>query len=232
MTRYFQQKRAKSGASTVGYLELWVQILDVHNSYDIVRVMDDTILLPLLRSRTQGDLLALLFLNPGRSFSITEAAKRIGVSRPGLSQEARRLSDSGFILSSTDGRSNKITANENCIISKPLTDLLAVTYGPLPVLNREFSGINGIDSAYIFGSWAARYLGNTGPIPADVDVLIVGVADRDELDVAAQRAEEVLLREVNVRRISAQAWEKGEEAFLKTVRSSPLVPLSLSESQK
>ena len=189
--------------------------------------MNENSLLPLLRSRTQGDLLALLYLNPGESFSITEAARRIGVSRPGLSQEARRLSETGFILSDTDGRSNKIRANQESIISKPLTDLLAVTFGPLPVLNREFSGIKGIDFAYIFGSWAARYLGHSGPAPVDVDVLVVGSADRDELDKAAQRAELILQREVNVRRVSLQTWESGEEPFLKTVRSSPLVRLTL-----
>ena len=194
--------------------------------------MNEPTLLPLLRSRTQGDLLALLFLNPGKSFSITEAALRIGVSRPGLSQEASRLSETGFILSNMDGRSNKISANENSIIAKPLTDLLAVTYGPLPVLNREFSGIDGIDFAFIFGSWAARYLGNPGPIPVDVDLLVVGTADRDELEEAAQRAGTILHREVNVRRIAAQTWEKGEEAFLITVRSSPLVPLTLGDAQE
>src|ERR1019366_2534887 len=175
--------------------------------------MNEPTLLPLLRSRTQGDLLALLVLNPGKSFSITEAALRIGVSRPGLSQEASRLSETGFILSNMDGRSNKISANENSIIAKPLTDLLAVTYGPLPVLNREFSGIDGIDFAFIFCSWAARYLGNPGPIPLDVDLLVVGTADRDELAVAAQRAGTILHREVNVRRVATQTWEKGEEAF-------------------
>ena len=194
--------------------------------------MNEPTLLPILRSRTQGDLLALLFLNPGKSFSITEAALRIGVSRPGLSQEASRLSETGFILSQTDGRSNKISANENSIIAKPLSDLLAVTYGPLPVLNREFSGVNGIDFAFIFGSWAARYLGSPGPIPVDVDLLVVGTADRDELEVAAERAGKVLHREVNVRRVSAQTWEDGEDAFLKIVRTNPLVQLTLSVVKK
>jgi len=189
--------------------------------------MNDNRLLPLLRSRTQGDLLALLYLNPGKNFSITEAALRIGVSRPGLSQEASRLSENGFIVSKTDGRSNKISANEESILYKPLADLLTVTYGPLPVLNREFSGIEGIDFAYIFGSWAARYQGNAGPIPADVDLLVVGTADRDELDSAAQRAGTILLREVNVRRTSAQAWELGADPFLKTVKSNPIVQLRL-----
>ena len=193
--------------------------------------MNEPTLLPLLRSRTQGDLLALLYLNPGKSFSITEAALRIKVSRPGLSQEASRLALTGFILSNIDGRSNKIRANEESIFAKPLTDLLAVTYGPLPVLNREFSGINGIDFAFIFGSWAARYLGNSGPIPVDVDLLVVGIADRDELDKAAQRARTILHREVNVRRISKAIWESGDDAFVKTVRSSPLVPLMLELHQ-
>ena len=194
--------------------------------------MNDNSLLPLLRSRTQGDLLALLYLNPDKSFSITEAARRIGVSRPGLSQEARRLRETGFILSETDGRSNKIRANQESIISKPLTDLLTVTFGPVPVLNREFSGIKGIDIAYIFGSWAARYLGELGSVPVDVDVLVVGSADRDEMDMAAHRAELILHREVNVRRVSAQTWESGDEAFLKTVRSSPLVQLTLNQTNK
>ena len=66
----------------------------------------------------------------------------------------------------------------------------------------------------------------------DVDVLVVGAADRDELDKAAQRAELILHREVNVRRVSVQTWEGGEEAFLKTVRSSPLVRLTLKQANK
>jgi len=189
--------------------------------------MNDNTLLPLLRSRTQGDLLALLYLNPGKNFSITEAALRIGVSRPGLSQEASRLSENGFIVSTADGRSNKISANEESILFKPLADLLTVTYGPLPVLNREFAGIEGIDFAYIFGSWAARYQGQSGPIPADVDLLVIGTADRDELEAAAQRSGTILMREVNVRRTSAQAWVRGEDPFLKTVKSNPMVPLRL-----
>ena len=70
-------------------------------------------------------------------------------------------------------------------IYRPLADLLTVTYGPLPVLNREFSGIDGIDFANIFGSWAARYEGVPGAIPVDVDLLVVGAADRDLLETAA-----------------------------------------------
>lgn len=35
---------------------------------------------------------------------------------------------------------------------------------------------------WIYGSWAARYAQQPGPVPGDSDVLVVGTADADELD--------------------------------------------------
>lgn len=83
-------------------------------------------------------------------------------------------------------------------MSRPLTDLLAVTYGPLPVLTDLLSGVEGVGQAYIYGSWAARYLGEPGPVPQDVDVLAVGTASDDDLYEAARQAEVRLGREVNI----------------------------------
>jgi hypothetical protein len=50
------------------------------------------------------------------------------------------------------------------------------------VLAEELGGVEGIDSAYLFGSWAARYAGEAGRPPADLDVPVIGATDRDELD--------------------------------------------------
>ncbi|MDP1852197.1 MAG: winged helix-turn-helix domain-containing protein [Candidatus Planktophila sp.] len=186
-------------------------------------------LLPLLRSRTQADLLALLFLNPDKEFSVTDAAKLVGSSVPGMQHEVARLVRTGFIQDRKEGNSRLVRASKESIIFKPLSDLLAVTHGPLPVLNKELAGVAGIVSAYIYGSWAARYSGESGPVPADIDVLVVGNADLDELQSTAERAELQLYREVNIRRVSLQAWKKGDGSFLKTVRAKPLVPLTLNE---
>lgn len=61
-----------------------------------------------------------------------------------------------------------------------------MTYGPRPVLTDPFADIEGVE-AFIFGSWVARYTGEPGPAPADVDVLVVGAADLDDLDKVAKR---------------------------------------------
>jgi hypothetical protein len=93
------------------------------------------------------------------------------------------------------------------------------------VLAEEIAGLGGIEAAYLFGSWAARYAGQEGRAPADLDVLVIGLPDRDALDEAAQRAGTRLAREVNVTIRSPQWWRDGGDAFHTEVTNRPLVPL-------
>ena len=85
--------------------------------------------------------------------------------------------------------------------------------------------VAGITEAYIYGSWAARYRGESGPVPADVDVLVVGGADLDDLDEIAGKAQIVLRRPVNIRRIRPETWNASNptDPFIKSVKSRPLV---------
>jgi hypothetical protein len=184
-------------------------------------------LLPLLRSRVQGDLLALLYLHPNRDYSLTEAAALIGASVKTVHTEASRLIAAGFVRDSRRGNVRLLRAVTGTPVSRPLTDLLAVTYGPLPVLNDLLADVEGITHAFIYGSWAARYLGEPGPIPGDVDVLVVGTADPDDLDEIARAAQNRLGRPVDIRRVRPAAWASPDPAdpFLASVRERPLVEL-------
>jgi hypothetical protein len=121
---------------------------------------------------------------------------------------------------------------QDSLLTRPLTDLLAVTYGPLPVLTRSLAGLEGVDRAFIYGSWAARYSGEPGPVPADVDVVVIGDADPDELDERARAAETVLRRQVNVRRVRPATWDKQEDPFVMTVRARPLIELHIDDHEE
>jgi len=87
-----------------------------------------------------------------------------------------------------------------------------------------------VNQAYIYGSWAARYLSEPGPVPQDVDVLAVGTASDDDLYEAARKAEVRLRREVNISGVSPQYWEAPDPAdsFMRHVKERPLVKLELS----
>jgi predicted nucleotidyltransferase len=187
-------------------------------------------LLPLLRSRVTGALLALLYLHPDRDYTLTEAGHAIGASPKVMSTETDRLVKSGLVREARRGQARLIRAETGGPVSRPLTDLLAVTYGPQPVLADLLSGVAGVEEAYIYGSWAARYLGEPGPVPHDVDVLVVGTADQDNLYDIAREAEGRLGREVNINAVSPKYWEAPDRAdsFMRHVRERPLVELELS----
>lgn len=184
-------------------------------------------LLPILRSQVAGDLLALLYLHPNAEYSLTEVADAIHASLNAVHHEATRLAEAGLISDRKRGNLRLIRAVTDSLLSRPLTDLLAVTYGPLPVLTELLATIDGVAEAYIYGSWAARYHGEPGPVPADVDVLVVGTAALDDLDDAADQAQRILRRPVDIRRIRQETWDDADpsDPFLRSVRSRPLVSL-------
>ncbi|MEV4751049.1 hypothetical protein AB0K21_32190 [Streptosporangium sp. NPDC049248] len=184
------------------------------------------LLLPLLRSNAVGELLAWLYLHPENEYSTIDLAVRTGASQSTVSREADRFAAAGLTRERRHGNLRLIRADTDTIVAKPLTDLLAVTFGPLAVLPPLLHSISGIDEAYLYGSWAARYANQAGPPPRDVDVLIVGSADDDELYDAARTAERVLDREVNINRISPTSWNVDlDDPFVASLRSKPLCSL-------
>lgn len=188
-------------------------------------------LLPLLRSQVQGQLLALLYLHPQQEYSLTDAARALGVSVKAIHHEATRLVEAGLLAERRLGNIRLLRAAMGTPIARPLADLLAVTYGPLPVVQDLLAEVPGIEEAFIYGSWAARYNGEPGPVPNDIDVLVVGTVDADVLDGIASQAEEVLRRPVNIRRVRPDVWRDADadDAFLASVRSRPLVALQLPD---
>jgi DNA-binding transcriptional ArsR family regulator len=184
-------------------------------------------LLPLLRSQVAGDLLALLYLHPDDEYSLTEVASAIGASLNAVHHEVSRLAPAGLIKDRKRGNLRLVSAATDSLLARPLTDLLAVTYGPLPVLNDLLKEVPGIEEAYIYGSWAARYQGEPGPIPGDVDVIVIGSPTLDDLDDVSEEAQRQLRRPVNIRRMRPETWANPEpdDPFLRSVRSRPLVSL-------
>lgn len=87
-------------------------------------------LLPLLRSQVQGNLLALMYLHPDQEFSLTDAAARVDASVKAVHQEVSRLVAAGLLSDRRVGNLRMVRSVTNSPLTQPLTDLLAVTYGP------------------------------------------------------------------------------------------------------
>jgi predicted nucleotidyltransferase len=185
-------------------------------------------LLPLLRSRLQAEILTLVLLGPGQEWTLTELASRTGASVSSVQREITRAEQAGVVRSRRLGSARLATAADSPLTA-PLTELLLRSFGPRQVIAEELQGVEGIEGAYLFGSWAARYAGEAGRPPADLDVLVVGAPDRDDLDDAAQRAAGRLAREVNVTIRSPAWWREGTDGFHSDLTRRPLVPLFSQE---
>ena len=187
-------------------------------------------LLPLLRSRLQAEVLTLVLLGSGREWSLTGLASRTGASVSSVQREITRAEQAGVVTSRRQGNSRLVKAADSPLTA-PLTELLLRSFGPRQVLAEELKGVEGIDGAYLFGSWAARYAGEAGRPPADLDVLVIGAPDRDELDDAAQRAAGRLAREVSVTIRSPAWWRDGTDGFHADVTRRPLVAIFNEEAE-
>lgn len=181
-------------------------------------------LLPLLRSRAQGEIIAWIMLNPDHEYSLVELARLTDLSPATVMREVDRLAEAGLIQEERRGNQRMIRAHTENAVFGPLAGLMAVTFGPVPVLRELLAPVIGIRGAAIYGSWAARHTGQPGSVPGDIDVLVIGDADLDELDDIAHTAGQRLHREVNIRRVRSRAWDQAkDDSFKKTVLSRPML---------
>jgi predicted nucleotidyltransferase len=189
-------------------------------------------LLPVFRSRLQGEILALVLGGIGAEWTVEELARRTGQPYQTVANEVRRLQAADLIMVRTVGRSKLLRANEGSPYFGPLSQLALMSFGPPLVIGEEFGDLAGVSRVLIFGSWAARYDGESGPAPNDVDVLLIGAPDRDAVYEAARQAEQRLGREVNVTVRRAEQWRSATDGFTRQVRSSPLLEIPLRQHKE
>jgi len=162
-----------------------------------------------------------LFTNPGQEFSVGELAERIAASHATVSREASRLVGAGLLRFRDEGRRRLLTANMSTAISGPLRELLSAVYGVPAVVREEFSHCD--DDVFIFGSYAARWFGQAGHVPNDVDVLVVGDLEPGDAWQAAARASKRLGVEVIVVVRTPDEWQQDSSGFAAQIRSQPLL---------
>ena len=186
-------------------------------------------LLPIFRSRLQADILAALLLNPEDEYTLTELAERFHAPLSTVHGEVKRLTDAGLIRRREIGRSVIVRADTSNRLMKPLAELLLLSWGPLQVVAEEFSELDGAKQVLIFGSWAARYHQRPGKPPHDLDVLVVGSPDREDVYAAADRAQQRLAMPVNPVIRSEEAWLLASDPLVRQIKSSPLVDVLIPD---
>jgi predicted nucleotidyltransferase len=137
------------------------------------------------------------------------------------------LVEAGLLETELRSGRRSVWANTTSPIFDELHSILLKTIGPKAVLEKQLRGLRGVDRALIYGSWARRYHGEPGPLPQDVDLMVIGTADVAEIRTEADSASRKLGRDVNVTVLTPDEWDNSPTGFVAHLKSEPLVELDL-----
>ncbi|HEX8303596.1 MAG TPA: MarR family transcriptional regulator [Jatrophihabitans sp.] len=182
-------------------------------------------LAPIFRSDTQLQILGVTYLEPERRFTTPELVERAGRPQPTIAREVDRLVEAGLLETELRSGRRTVWAATESPIFEELRSILLKTIGPKAVIERQLVGLAGIERAVIYGSWARRYHGEAGPLPQDVDLLVIGTPDVSEVRAQADAATRTLGRDVNVTVLSPNEWSNARTGFIAHVKDGPLVDL-------
>ncbi|WP_062521902.1 hypothetical protein [Demequina silvatica] len=181
------------------------------------------LLAPIFRSDGQARLLSVVILGDDE-ISLTDLASRAELAYPTAHREVARLLDAGILAERLVGRTRMLRASDASPLVPPLREILLIATGPVALLAEEFARIDGIEAAFLYGSFAARMRGVTGAAPNDIDVMVIGAPDPESVYRACDRAEEWVHRPVNATILTPDE-ARGDSGFLDQVRNSPTVPI-------
>jgi predicted nucleotidyltransferase len=146
-----------------------------------------------LRSQLRQRLLAYYFTNPSARLHLRGLARVLEVDPANLLNELKRLERFGLFLSEREGRQRYFRLNKKFGLYREIAGIVASTVGVVPMLREALQHIEGIEEAYLYGSFAR----GGQDTASDVDVLIVGRPAAQKLERAIRTLERRLGREIN-----------------------------------
>lgn len=184
-----------------------------------------------LFTRTQQRLLALLFVNPDRSFFANEIVRVAGSGFGAAYRELARLEASGLVTARRVGNQKHYQANRASPIYEELRGIALKTFGVAEVLRRALSPFAGkIRAAFVYGSLAKQ----TDTAASDIDLMVLAdeVAYAD-LFGALAKAEGQLGRKVNPTVYSPVELGKAaaKDGFVRRVLAQPKIFVIGSEDE-
>lgn len=179
---------------------------------------------PLFRSSGQARLLAELFLSGVEELNVNELAGRTGLAYASVHREVGRLLTAGLLAERRVGQARYIGPDPDSPLTAPVRELLLVSAGPVPLLAAALRDIAGVQTVFLYGSFAARLRGEVGDAPRDIDVMVVGTPDPIAVYEACRQVGDQVGREVNPMIVTGEELA-GHSGFLARVMGGPVAPV-------
>src|SRR5438477_144210 len=174
-----------------------------------------TVLSETLFGQTRAAVLSVLYSHVGETFYLRQLARLTEIAVGPVQREMRQLVAAGLVTRKTVGTQTLYTANQKSPVFREIKNLVNKTVGMHDALSDALDPLRErINLAFVYGSVAR----SRETEHSDVDLMIIGRVDFDEVVESLAGAEKTLNREINPTVYSIREFGKKVRGnFLKTV---------------
>lgn len=167
----------------------------------------------LITSKTKRKLLSLFLLNPEREFYLREIARLTGEQPNAVIGELKKLDKLGLIKAERRGNSVFYKADKMSPIYDELKRIVLKTDGLGEELAKFIRKTHGVEFAFVYGSTAR----GDERANSDIDLMVIGDVNPDELLEQVGKAEKSLMRELNYTIYPRKELTRNESGFIDEV---------------
>jgi predicted nucleotidyltransferase len=176
------------------------------------------------KSKLRRDLFLLYFSNPDKEYYLRELERMLGYSVGNIRREIVKLEKSGLFFRREKGNQVYYVLNKDHALYKDIANVVIKTIGVEGAIRDIVGADHGIETAYIYGSYAA----GTHSAQSDVDVLIIGEPDEPLLMREIDKLEKKAQREINYTIYSEDEYRRRLEtgdSFVVNLNDRPKIVL-------
>ncbi len=156
------------------------------------------------KSRLRKALLGYFCTNSDARLYLRQAAVILDEDPGNLSKELAHLQSLGIFSSAMSGKQKYYSLNKQYPLLNELKSVIFKTIGVEGALRELVASVPGIETAFIYGSFA----GGSEDARSDIDVLLIGKFSEDDLLKKISSLENKLQREINYTVYSTQEFAK------------------------
>jgi len=181
-------------------------------------------MMPFTSSKLRSKILVYFFTNPEKSLYVRELGIILDTDPGNLSRELCKLEREGVFISSRKGSVKFYSLNKKYPLFNDLKNIIFKTDGVEGSLRQLVSEYNGIEIAFIYGSYAK----NKEKRDSDIDIVLAGSFSRDEFTRKLRILESKLNREANFSSYTKDEFDKERRlkgGFLNIITKGKIILL-------
>lgn len=166
--------------------------------------------------KARAEILRLLFSDPDRSLHLRDLARLSGLVVGTIQREIANLRAADLVVERRDGNRLYFRANTAHPIFPELQGIARKTTGLVPQLGEALDSLEGIEQAFVYGSYAA----GTAGAESDIDLFIIGDVGLRKIAPRLRKVADTMDREINPSVMSCKTYQqklKSGDAYIHNV---------------